>query len=154
MAIVGSVKSFDKKFLFQVFIDGFLSASFSKMSRLKATINKTVHREGGAILPHKSPGLADFDDVTLERGATRANFDCYLWFKSALNGPADVGLKEVAIKRHLDVIQRDRDGEIIKRWSLFNAWPVSFSPGEWDNSSDDVVIEELVLAYDYFEKTL
>ena len=153
MAITGSVRSFEKKFRFSVRIDGFGSMSFSKMSVLKQKVNVTKHREGGSMLPNKSAGLADFDPVTLERGATRDR-DMYIWAKMVLNAPADAGLTDVAYKRHADVIQRDRDGRILKQWSLFNAWPTEFSAGEWDNASDDVVIESMVLEYDYYIPTL
>lgn len=154
MAITGIVKTYDKKFRFTVLVDGFVSAGFSKLSGLKGTVNKVEHYEGGAMLPNKSAGRANFEDLTLERGATRSNLDFYLWFKMVLNAPADAGLKDVAMKRHLDILQRDRDGEIVKRWSVIGAWPTSFTAGEWDNNSDDVVIESLVLAYDFFERTL
>ena len=152
MAITGTVRTFDKKYRFTVAVDGFVSAAFSKVSGLKGTINKTEHYEGGSMLPNKSPGRANFDDLTLEYGATRARSDFYLWFVAALNAPADAGVVDEALKRHLEVFQRDRAGKIVKRWAVFGAWPTSYTAGEWDNTSDDPVIESLVLAYDYFQK--
>lgn len=154
MAISGTVKSFDKKFLFQVMIDGYVSASFSKVSEPKAQVAEVTHWEGGNQIANKSAGRTTFADITLERGASRADLDAYLWFTQVINAPANVGLKDFAYKRHLDIIQRDRDGEIIKRWSIFGAWVKEYTPGDWDNNSDDVVIEKIVLAYDFFKKTL
>lgn len=152
MAITGTVRSFEKKFRFNLRIDGFGSMSFHKLSKLKVKVNVTKHREGGAMLPNKSPGLADFDPLTAERGATQ-DFDMFLWFKTVLNAAADAGLKDPFYKRHMDVLQRERDGEIIKTWTIFNAWPTEFGAGEWDNTSDENVIEDLVIEYDYFERT-
>ncbi|HBQ18605.1 MAG TPA: phage tail protein, partial [Myxococcales bacterium] len=31
------------------------------------------------------------------------------------------------------------------------AWPVKFVAGEWDNDSDEVVIESVTLTYDWFD---
>ena len=38
-----------------------------------------------------------------------------------------------------------------RRWTLYGAWPTKFVAGEWDNSSDENVIESVTLTYDYFE---
>jgi phage tail sheath protein FI len=46
---------------------------------------------------------------------------------------------------------QDRDGTTLRRWSLARAWPTKFVAGEWDNESDENVIEQVTLAYDFFE---
>ena len=154
MAVVATPRTFDKKFSFLVVIDGFISAGFSKMSAIEVDIAEIKQYEGGALIPNKSPGRLDFKDITLERGATRIDFDAYAWFLSIANAAANVGLKEPLFKRHLDLLQLDRDGQIIKRWSLFNAWIKTFTAGDWDNNADENVIEKMVLCYDFFQKTL
>lgn len=153
MAIIGAVKTFDKKFLFQIEVDGFISASFSKMSNLSCAIGEVKHYEGGSLLPTKSFGKLDFKDITLERGAS-VDLDFYTWWSSVANAAANAGLTEAAGKRHFDLVQRDRDGSILKRYSIFGAWPKEFDAGDWDNTSEDVVIEKMVIAYDFFQRTL
>jgi phage tail-like protein len=154
MSIVGSVKSFNKKHLFRVEIDGFVSAAFSKISAPECEVGESKHYEGGTSIPNKSAGRLDFKDITLERGSTQSDLDSYAWFVQVANAPANVGGLDVVYKRHLDIVQLDRTGLPISRWSLFNAWPKMYSPGEWDNNTDDVLIEKMVLAYDYFVRTL
>ena len=39
----------------------------------------------------------------------------------------------------------------LRRWSLSRAWPIKFVSGEWDNESDENVIESVTLTYDFFE---
>ncbi|HBQ10302.1 MAG TPA: phage tail protein, partial [Myxococcales bacterium] len=39
----------------------------------------------------------------------------------------------------------------LRRWSLSRAWPVKFVAGDWDNESDENVIESVTLTYDFFE---
>ena len=151
--IVGSPRTFDKKFSFVVQIDNFTSFGFSKCSALEMEVAEIKHFEGGTLIPNKSAGRVDFKDITLERGATR-DLDMFLWMQQVANAPANIGVKEVLYKRHLDIVQLDRDGSPLKCWSLFNAWPKSFTAGEWDNGADENVIEKMVLCYDYFVRTL
>lgn len=153
MAVVATPRTFNKKFSFLIFIDGFLSAGFSKCSAIEAEFAEVKHYEGGTLTPNKSPGRMDFKDITLERGATRADFDAYAWFTSIAFAAANVGLKEPFFKRHLDVVQLDRDGEPIQFWTLYNAWIKTFTAGDWDNGADENVIEKMVLCYDYFIRT-
>lgn len=62
-----------------------------------------------------------------------------------------LGLADVNYKRNLDIVQQDRDGTTLRRWSLSRAWPVKFVAGDWDNESDENVIESVTLTYDFFE---
>ena len=90
-----------------------------------------------------------------------------------------LGLTDVNYKRNLDIVQQDRDGTTLRRWSLSRAWPVKLRPrfasavlrtrpsgsrpvcsrrsqavvvaGDWDNEADENVIESVTLSYDYFE---
>ncbi|WP_428264542.1 phage tail protein, partial [Haliangium sp.] len=77
--VLGQPRSFYKKFKFVVEIDGFKSAGFHKCSELSVEIAKVEHREGGALIPQKSPGRLSFADITLERGATD-DLDAFGWF--------------------------------------------------------------------------
>lgn len=153
MPIIGNPKTFDKRFSFRVQIDGFLSASFTKCSELTAETGVIKHREGGGITETKSAGLLTFPPITLERGAG-VDPSMWLWHEMVSNGAAGVGLVEQVYKRHLDIIQLDRNGSPLKRWSLFNAFPTKFVAGAWDNSAEENVIETLTLEYEYFTRTL
>jgi phage tail-like protein len=62
-----------------------------------------------------------------------------------------LGLVDNAYKRNLDIVQQDRDGTTLRRWSLTGAWPVKFVAGEWDNEADENVIESVTLTFDFFE---
>jgi len=61
------------------------------------------------------------------------------------------GTKDIDYKRNLSIVQLDRDGETLRRWNIFGAWPTQYVAGEWDNDSDEKVIEMVTLPYDYFE---
>jgi phage tail-like protein len=150
MGILGRPRSFHKKWKFLVNIPGLGYFGFAKCGELSMEIATVSHWEGGRIIPHKSPGRVTFADVTLERGATQDR-DLFDWATEVARVAAGVGLVDDAYKRHVEVVQQDRDGRRLRGWPLFNAFPVKFVAGEWDNDSDDVVIESLTLTYDYFD---
>jgi phage tail-like protein len=123
------------------------------MSELSVEAAKVEYYEGGALIPDKSPGRLTFADVTLERGATR-DLELHLWFVQVARAAANAGLVAPLYKRSLDLVQLDRDGSTLRRWTLHNAWPVKYVAGEWDADSDEVVIESVTLTYDYFDPKL
>jgi len=157
--VFGKARSFHKKFKFIVSIDGFAdtvpnenATGFQKCSELSYEIAKVEYFEGGALIPDKSPGRVTYSDVTLERGATRTQ-EMYDWATQVVNASAQSGLVDPQYKRNVDIIQQDRDGTELRRWTLYNAWPVKFTAGEWDNDADENNIEMLTLTYDSFELT-
>ncbi|MFI5300363.1 MAG: phage tail protein [Polyangiales bacterium] len=152
MTIIGSPRSFHKKFKFLCEVDFLGSAAFAKCSELSAECAVVVYSEGGSLIPNKSPGRLTFADVTLERGASQ-DHDLFDWFQDVAIAASGLGMVDPFYKRGLDIVQQDRDGTTLRRWSLANAWPTKFVAGDWDNGSDEVVIEQVTLAYDFFDLT-
>jgi phage tail-like protein len=150
MSIIGNPRSFHKRFKFVVEIDSVKHAGFQKCSELSVEIANVQYYEGGSLIPNKSPGRMTFPDVTLERGATQDR-DLFDWFQQVANLASGLGLNDIDYKRNLDIVQQDRDGSTLRRWSITNAWPVKFVAGEWDNEADENVIESVTLSFDYFE---
>jgi len=77
--------------------------------------------------------------------------DLFDWVQDVAITSSGLGLVDPYYKRNLDIVQQDRDGTTLRRWSLSRAWPTKFVAGEWDNESDENVIEQVTLAYDFFE---
>ena len=150
MPVIGNPRTFHKKFKFIVEIDGVASAGFQKCSELSVEVANVQYYEGGSLIPNKSPGRLTFADVTLERGAT-SDKDLFDWLTQVADAAANAGLNEPEFKRNLDIVQQDRDGSTLRRWSLTGAWPVKFVAGDWDNEADENVIETVTLTYDFFE---
>jgi len=154
--VFGKARSFHKKFKFVVDIDGFEetvpntgAAGFQKCSELSYEVAKIEYFEGGRLIPDKSPGRVTYSDVTLERGATRSQ-EMYDWARDVANAAANSGQIDPQYKRNVDIIQQDRDGTSLRKWTLVNAWPTKFTAGEWDNDADENNIEMITLTYDSF----
>jgi phage tail-like protein len=150
MGVIGTPRTFHKRFKFVVEIDGIASAGFQSCSELAVEIAKVEHFEGGVLIPDKSPGRVTFSDVTLERGATNDR-DIWDWLKEVADAAANAGLVDPEYKRNLDIVQQERDGTTLRRWRVSNAWPVKFVGGAWDNNTDETNIESVTLTFDTFD---
>ncbi len=84
-------------------------------------------------------------DTSRSPAATRARACSML--SSSLRSKISTG----GNKRNIDIVQQERDGTTLRRWSLSRAWPVKFVAGDWDNESDENVIESVTLTFDFFE---
>ena len=73
-------------------------------------------------------GRLTFADVTLERGVT-FDRDLYDWLQDVAIAASGFGLPDPYYKPNLDIVQHDRDGSTLRRWSLTGAWPVKFVAG-------------------------
>ena len=153
MAVAGAPRSFEDKYKFTVEINGVAHAKFNKCSELSAELDKIEYREGGDLRPTvKDPGLLNFTDVTLERGAVAIDSDLYDWFEETVDYATNTGAVGPTFKRDFDIVARDRDGTELKRWRCTNAWPVKFTAGEWDNDASEKTVEMITLTYDGFKR--
>ena len=150
MTVLGTPRIFHKRFKFVVEVNGVASAAFQNCSELSVEIAKVEYHEGGVLIPDKTPGRMTFSDVTLERGATQDR-DLYDWLVQTSNAAANYGVVEPNYKRMLDIVQKERDNSILRRWRLHGCWPQKFMAGEWDNEADENTIESVTLTYDFFE---
>jgi len=155
MALQGLTKNFHhaRRFLFE--IDGFKSAEFTEVSGLEVENGVVEHWEGGASLPNLSPsGKIKVGRLTLKRGASN-DLDLFTWFTTccalaaAGAGSTGVGLADGKYKRNGDIVQRDNDGTELRRWTCRGMFPFKYKAGDWDASKEEVLIEEVSIAYDF-----
>ena len=149
MGVVGAVRPVHLRYLFRIEIDNITAAGFNKCSELSAEVAQIDYFEGGSAKPIKLPGRLTISDLTLSRGAG-LDRELYDWFLETIDLVKGGGLVAPDFKRSMDLVQRDLDGSEVRRWEMSGCWPKKFTAGEWDNDSDEVVIEELVLAIDDF----
>lgn len=152
MPATGAPRVFEDKFSFIVEIDGVAHAGFAKCSELSMEIDKVEYREGGRKHPYKSPGLVNFSDVTLERGAVHDDSDLWDWAEECASIVEEAGTVEPDFRRNIDIVALDRDGTPLKRWRLRDAWVQKFVAGEWDNDASEKTIESVTIVYDSFER--
>jgi phage tail-like protein len=149
MTVTGAARKFDKRYKFIVQIDRFQRSAFQACSELSAEAAIAEQWEGGAMLAEKEPARVTIPEVTLSRGAT-AVYDMWWWFREVSNLVQNGGTAPPTHERTVDIVQQNRSGATLKRWRLFRCWPSKFVAGEWDNTSDENVIESLTLVVHSF----
>ena len=148
----GENRKLHEKFKFVVESPRFGFSAFQKKSELSFEAADIEYWEGGAIIPIKDAGRLTFTDVTLARGASQ-DFDFFNWMLDVADATRDVGGAGAVSPEYKDdvsLIQRDRDNSTLKTWDMEGAYPKKHVAGDWDNTVDEVVIEQLILRYDYY----
>jgi phage tail-like protein len=139
----------DAQYGFLVEIEGVAVAAFTTASGLGAEAETIEYAEGSRAHSHKVPGRVTYQPVTLTRGVTDDE-DLYNWFIDTYNGAAGTGQVVPDVFRTLDIVQLDRDGSTLRRYTLKKAWCKSYAPGDWDANANEIRMEQVVLEYDHF----
>lgn len=138
------------------------------MQMPKRTTTSGTYREGiDPDIPQKFAGLSSLEDVTLSRGIIIAdpNDEFYKWM-SAVHKPTSGHVARAALaarasdaaanqyKKDVTIKLLDREGNVARQWTLFNAFPVHFTPGSDLNAGEDgeKSMESLTLSYEDFKE--
>ena len=125
-----------------------MTAKFKSCSELSAEIASSELWQGGSMIPISEPARVTYPPITLERGAT-GSADLFNWFAiAAAPIPGSTGVN--IHKRMLDIVAQDRAFQPIVKWRVVNAYPVGYKAGEWENDSDDFLMESITLKFDFF----
>jgi phage tail-like protein len=154
MASQARTRELFQKFLFTVHdaSGGIRTSKYQRASGLETVIGVAEYSEGGAFAPMKEPGRLAFGNITLERGISEDS-DFYNWMNEVANMlthmPEGAGSLTLDVLRDLYILQRDRTQKARIQYPLAACFPARFKPGEWDNTSDDVQVEEAEIAHWY-----
>ncbi len=147
MTVIGTPRSYHKKFLFTVEIDGLDVGWFETCGSIEGEVGVVEAHEGGLLgVADQSPGKVKFSAVTLTIGATDNN-ELYEWWLSVIDVASNSGLPDEQYKKNVAIVQRDRDGSERRRHNLVKAWPSKFKYGEWDSKAEENTMEEITLTY-------
>ena len=169
MATAITERDYIHKYKFRVVfgsVFGINEAAFQSCSAIEHESGDVEHRAGGSLIPYKAPGLSSFPDVTLVNGVTETDEQAYQAMLAVANntlganaaaGSGGVGVGNspiTAIKGSVTVIPMDRSNGSLFGWKLHNAYIKKLTVGDWDNTSEEVVLQTIVLRYDFFERLL
>jgi phage tail-like protein len=129
---------------FSIELDGITRAGFRECSGLENSQNAGEYREGTDKNPsvRKIPGLITHSDITLSRGVT-SDSKLWEWREKAMKG---------TVERHdISVSLLDETGAATITWNLFDAWPRQWTGPSFNATSDEVAVEQLILAYERIE---
>ncbi len=144
-----------KNFKFRIKWDGRYVAGVSKVSALKRTTEVVSHREGGdPSSSRKSPGRAEYEAITLERGVTHdPDFESWankVWDFGAGAG-AESSLKDFRKDVIIDVF--NEAGQKALSYKVFRCWVSEYQAlPELDANANAVAIQTLKLETEGWER--
>ena len=145
---------------FSVSIEGnyFNRVAFQKVTGLKSSVEVVEYREGNMNdRMEKFAGMMTYDAVTFERGISNDD-DFNSWMKlvcdistsgEGVNPPSggspDTG--EQSYRKDITVKLYNKQGAVAKEYTLLQAFPSEYTIGDFDATSNDVVISSLVIQH-------
>lgn len=136
-------------FHFRVDIDGLTEGGpdirFQEVSGLNASVGEMAYNEGGENrYAHRLPERVTYEKLSLKRGMLVGS-KLIGWFKDAVEGfqfnPKDV-----------TVTLLNSEHQPLEAWSFVNAYPVKWSISNFHAQNNEIVIETIELAFQYFRR--
>jgi phage tail-like protein len=144
------------KFRFTVKVEGFQRVGFTQCDTPSISYSTKSYAEGGAhFFPKKIIDSADYKPISLSRGVS-TDLDFNNWARQVIElvrGKTQSQENPLDYRRDVVIEHRNRAGQIVKKYILYNAVPVEFKPAsDFQSDGDDVLsMETLTLAYEGFE---
>ncbi|PHN02218.1 phage tail protein [Flavilitoribacter nigricans] len=142
-------------FFFKVFFQGLKGkadkeASFKEVSGLSAETSAEEVIEGGVLqYRHKLPTTTKYPNLILKRGLI-LDSELRQWIEKGIN---EFSFTPLMVSVHLldQFSQEGQNSKTLMSWTFHNVWPVKWEIAQFDSLSNEVAVESIELAYDYFE---
>ena len=140
-----NANTYAQEYLFQVEMDGVLSAKFKSCSGIKIEVEIAEISQGGDLLPDIQHGKAKISEITLERGAYfgAGGRDFYDLMQRCVDTLTASGEVSENLILTFDIIQINRSGAVVQRHRV-NGLIKSYESGDWSDGSD-VLIEKIMI---------
>lgn len=126
-----------------------IDASFQEVTGIQAEFGVEEVAEGGENrFVHRLPLPAKYPNLVLKRGVVTKDSFLAEWFGQTVGS----GLSLPILTQNLLVTLLSPDGLPAIVWLFVNAWPVRWEVGALDAQRNEILVETLELAYNYFER--
>lgn len=144
-----------KNYKFRVKWDGKYVAGVSKVSQLKRTTEVVKHRSGGdPSTTHKSPGKADYEAITLERGVTHDS-DFEEWANKCWQLGAGLGIEvKKTLRKDITIELLNESGQIAIAYLVHRCWVSEYvaMPQLDANGTAAIAIQSIKLEHEGWER--
>jgi phage tail-like protein len=103
----------------------------------------------------QQPGRRKFTAIVAKKGMYLAGADtaAYDWFTQAADTDTGLSLPPSQLKRDVDLMHLDGDGNVIETWTLKGAWVSKLEYEKLEGKSSDFLFESLTITYDRYERS-
>jgi len=136
-------------FHFRVDFDGLGNAArdtgFREVSGITASVSETTYEEGGENrFVHRLPERITYENLVLKRGVLKGS-ELIGWFRDSMESYR-FDPKSVL------VTLLNEEHEPLEAWNFINAYPVKWSVESFDAMSNEVAVETIELAFQYYRR--
>ena len=125
--------------------NGDIDIGFQEVSGINATVGETTYEEGGENrFVHRLPERVTYDKLVLKRGVLKGS-ELIGWFREAVE----------SFKfdpKGILVTLLNEEHEPLEAWSFINAYPVKWSVSSFDAQKNEVTVETIEMAFQYFRR--
>jgi phage tail-like protein len=126
--------------IFALEVAGVEVGHFLECSGLKSNTVPFEIEEGGLNqYVHKLPGQSKWDNITLKYGVTGDT--------TLLSWRDEVLQDAFGARRSGAIVVKNLRGDVVRRYSFKNAWPVSWTGPSFNASGKEIAIETLEIAH-------
>ena len=125
-------------------IKGYFTECSGLGSESEVMEHKVVNEKGIEIVK-KIPGRLKWGDITLKRGIT-SNLDMWNWRRQVEEG------KVGEARRNGSIVMYDQELQEKARWNFVNGWPTKISGPSPKADSNEIGVEELVIAHELISR--
>jgi phage tail-like protein len=124
-------------------------SSFMEVQGLQAERDILEIKEGGENrFSHRLPDRAKYGNLILKRGVLLPTSGFGSWCKGVLESNFDTPISSTTILLSL----LDANGNPLLSWNFIGAWPVKWSVSDLGADKNELAVESMELAYNYFIK--
>ena len=144
-----------KNFKFHIVLDGKVVAGVSKISALKRSTTPVMHREGSdPSMSRLSPGIWEFEPITLERGITH-DPEFENWANLSYNIAGDSAMSLKNFRKDIVINLLNEQGVVVKSFKVYRCWVSEYQVlPDLDANGNAIAIESIVLQNEGWERDL
>ena len=123
--------------------------SFQEVSGIDMEMSTEEVEPGGENrFKHRLPGTVKYNNLVLKRGLASKGSTLYNWVMQTLES----GFASKIITKNVTISLLDASGKVLMSWDFISAYPVKWEVSNFKSAENELAIETLELAYDFFKK--
>jgi phage tail-like protein len=120
-------------------------AECSGLTSEHEVVSHTAADANGKSIIQKFPGQMKWSNITLKRGID-TKLELWNWRKEIIDGKVGDSRKDGTIS----VV--DWEGNTVRTWKFVRAWPCRYSSPGLTSGGNEILVEELEIAHEGFER--
>jgi len=122
-------------------------AAFKEVSGISKELGMEEVAGGGENrFKYRLPTVSSSKNLVLKRAIVPTGSNLITWCSNTIDSGLSIAIKTQDVS--VDLL--DNEGVVLKKWTFYNAYPVSYAVSDLKSQESEILIETIELAYNYF----